>query len=269
MVRILSAQLIVAALVLLAGNARAQTASGTASTAVRHLEKLTYQTKSCGMAGCSESRIVVHADGRVDYWHGYGMAGPRTTITRTKVLAASQVQLLAKKVESAGYFGLGDRYGSSRPCLGTDPVGRLIVTMIEADRRSKTIEHNYSCESALRGVEPAPSQLTELERSIPQIVGTQQWEDEIKQLQQRKGEQERAARAAAAAPEFERAKALEREGKGEAAVKAYQEAARAGSCEAAKRLGEIYARGSVGVAKNETQALMWSNAARVGGCIVN
>ena len=246
---------------LAAGNLRAQ-------APLRQLEKLTYEEKSCGMLGCETTRIVVRADGRVDYSYGSPeVVRPRTTIARTKVIPASQVQLLARKIESAGYFSLRDRYGSAQRCLGnTDPGGRGIVTTIEADGRAKTIDHNYSCESAREAGGEAPSQLTELEQSIPQIVGTKPWEDEIRNLGTKNRQQEQAARAAAAAPQFELAKALERDGKGKAAVEAYTQAARAGSCEAARRLGDIYAKGSLGTAKDDYQALAWNTLARAGNC---
>jgi len=49
-------------------------------------------------------------------------------------------------------------------------------------------------------------------------------------------------------------------------VKAYTGAAESGSCQAAKRLGEIYDRGMMGIARDYAQALKWSTAARVLGC---
>ena len=265
MVRIVSglAHVLLAPLgVLAAGHAGAQ-------APVRQLEKLTYEEKDCGMGGCEVTRIVVRADGRVDYsYESPRVVRPPINIARTKVIPASQVQLLAKKVASARYFALRDRYGSSQRCPGhTDPGGRGIVTTIEADGRAKTIDHNHSCESAREAGGEAPSQLTELEQSIPQIVGTQQWQDEVKNLYQKKREQEQAARAAEAGPQFELGKALEREGKGTAAVAAYEKAALAGSCEASKRLGEIYGGGSLGVAKNDFSAQSWNAIAKLGGCV--
>ena len=49
-------------------------------------------------------------------------------------------------------------------------------------------------------------------------------------------------------------------------VKAYTAAAQSGSCQAAKRLGEIYDRGMLGIARDYAQALKWYNAARTQGC---
>jgi TPR repeat protein len=61
---------------------------------------------------------------------------------------------------------------------------------------------------------------------------------------------------------FERAQALEREGRGPEAAKAYVHAARWGNGKAAKRLGEIYDTGIPGVGRSHTDALRWYNLAR-------
>lgn len=64
---------------------------------------------------------------------------------------------------------------------------------------------------------------------------------------------------------LEQAQALEREGKGPQAVRAYVRAARGGSGAAAKRLGEIYDQGIEGVSRDHAESLKWFNAARVLG----
>ena len=64
---------------------------------------------------------------------------------------------------------------------------------------------------------------------------------------------------------FAQAAALEKEGKGNEAVRAYTRAARSGSGKAAKRLGEIYDKGLVGVSRDYAESLKWYNAARVLG----
>jgi eukaryotic-like serine/threonine-protein kinase len=64
---------------------------------------------------------------------------------------------------------------------------------------------------------------------------------------------------------LEQALALEQQGKGNDAVKVYVKAARAGSGKAAKRLGEIYDKGLVGVPRDYAESLKWYNAARVLG----
>src|SRR5574341_873869 len=66
-------------------------------------------------------------------------------------------------------------------------------------------------------------------------------------------------------PSFEQAQALERDGKGAEAVKAYLRLARSGHGKAAKRLGEIYEIGIPGVERNLDESLKWYNAARVLG----
>jgi serine/threonine-protein kinase len=64
---------------------------------------------------------------------------------------------------------------------------------------------------------------------------------------------------------FQQAAALEGEGKGREAVKLYTQAARSGSGKAAKRLGEIYDKGLVGISRDYAESLKWYNAARVLG----
>jgi serine/threonine-protein kinase len=64
---------------------------------------------------------------------------------------------------------------------------------------------------------------------------------------------------------FAQASALEQQGKGADAVKAYTRAARAGHSKAMKRLGEIYDKGIPGVSRDYAESLKWYNAARVLG----
>ena len=64
---------------------------------------------------------------------------------------------------------------------------------------------------------------------------------------------------------FSQAASLEQEGKGRDAVKMYTQAARSGSGKAAKRLGEIYDKGLIGISRDYAESLKWYNAARVLG----
>ena len=64
---------------------------------------------------------------------------------------------------------------------------------------------------------------------------------------------------------FSQAAALEQEGKGRDAVKMYTQAARSGNGKAAKRLGEIFDKGLVGIQRDYAESLKWYNAARVLG----
>jgi serine/threonine protein kinase len=68
---------------------------------------------------------------------------------------------------------------------------------------------------------------------------------------------------------FKVAEAFETEGKGKEAVRAYIQAARGGSCDAAKRLGEIYDKGLIGISRDYAESLRWYNFARtLGTCDV-
>jgi len=64
---------------------------------------------------------------------------------------------------------------------------------------------------------------------------------------------------------FTQAASLEQEGKGRDAVKMYTQAARSGNGKAAKRLGEIFDKGLVGIQRDYAESLKWYNAARVLG----
>jgi len=64
---------------------------------------------------------------------------------------------------------------------------------------------------------------------------------------------------------LQQAETLEGQGNGKEAVKAYTRAARQGNGKAAKRLGEIYDKGLIGVPRDYAESLKWYNAARVLG----
>src|SRR6266850_2070747 len=68
---------------------------------------------------------------------------------------------------------------------------------------------------------------------------------------------------------YQVAQGLDGEGRGKEAVKAYITAARGGSCESAKRLGDIYDKGLIGVSRDYAESLKWYGFARaLGTCEV-
>ncbi len=83
-----------------------------------------------------------------------------------------------------------------------------------------------------------------------------------------------AAPASGVAPsggpsQYQTAVSYEEKGEGKAAVKAYVTAARGGSCEAAKRLGDIFDKGLIGISRDYAESLKWYNFARtLGTCDV-
>ncbi|HWI36010.1 MAG TPA: protein kinase [Burkholderiales bacterium] len=100
-------------------------------------------------------------------------------------------------------------------------------------------------------------------------------EAEAKRLAAEKAaEKAKLASAAPAAPaggaaQYHNAVSFEEKGDGKAAVKAYIGAARGGSCEAAKRLGDIFDKGLIGVSRDYAESLKWYNFARtLGTCEV-
>jgi serine/threonine-protein kinase len=77
------------------------------------------------------------------------------------------------------------------------------------------------------------------------------------------------AAPAGGATQYQTAVSFEEKGEGKAAVKAYITAARGGSCEAAKRLGDIFDKGLIGVSRDYAESLKWYNFARtLGTCDV-
>jgi serine/threonine-protein kinase len=80
-----------------------------------------------------------------------------------------------------------------------------------------------------------------------------------------KAEQAKPTSADDASP-FQTARALDRAGNGKEAVKAYTAAVKTGNCDAAKRLGEIYGNGLIGVPRDSAESLKWYATARGLGC---
>ena len=72
----------------------------------------------------------------------------------------------------------------------------------------------------------------------------------------------------AGADSFQVAQNLESEGKGRDAVRAYASAAKAGNCEAARRLGQIYEKGMRDVQRDYQESLRWFGQAEKLGCKV-
>jgi TPR repeat protein len=67
---------------------------------------------------------------------------------------------------------------------------------------------------------------------------------------------------------FQLAQNLEAEGKAREAVRVYASAAKAGSCEAARRLGQIYEKGLREVPHDYQESLSWYRQAEKLGCKV-
>ena len=91
---------------------------------------------------------------------------------------------------------------------------------------------------------------------------------EARAATERAQKQQSSGGAPGAGNQYQVAVNLEGEGKGKEAVKAYTQAARGGNCEAAKRLGDIYDKGLIGITRDYAESLKWYNAARVLGCEV-
>jgi hypothetical protein len=75
---------------------------------------------------------------------------------------ARDVQDLARRMETAGWFGLRDSY----PPDATDHAS--VITSLTVDGRTHRIEHNL-------GSRAAPQVLTDLEQSIDSVARTARW----------------------------------------------------------------------------------------------
>ena len=106
-------------------------------------------------------------------------------------------------------------------------------------------------------------------REAAEAKAAEQAERERLAALQRQQQQPSSVAAPSGAIVFHTAQALEGEGKAKEAVKTYISAARGGSCDAAKRLGDIYDKGLIGVSRDYAEALKWYNFARtLGTCDV-
>src|SRR5437588_6546948 len=106
-------------------------------------------------------------------------------------------------------------------------------------------------------------------RETAEAKAAEQAERERLAALQRQQQQPSSVAAPSGAIVFHTAQALEGEGKAKEAVKTYISAARGGSCDPAKRLGDIYDKGLIGVSRDYAEALKWYNFARtLGTCDV-
>src|SRR5438094_1401858 len=106
-------------------------------------------------------------------------------------------------------------------------------------------------------------------REAAEAKAAEQAERERLAVLQRQQQQPSSVAAPSGVIVFHTAQALEGEGKAKEAVKTYISAARGGSCDAAKRLGDIYDKGLIGVSRDYAEALKWYNFARtLGTCDV-
>jgi hypothetical protein len=87
----------------------------------------------------------------------------------TGEIPAARVDSLLRELEDGGYFGFADAYVMDSPACGryaTDSP--TVITSATAAGRTKTIRHDYGCDSA-------PQELGRLERLIDEVAGSSQW----------------------------------------------------------------------------------------------
>jgi len=142
---------------------------------VHHLEEITLERTRC-YGWCPAYRIVVFADGRVEY---EGREFVKATGRAVRQLSRLDLEKLVDEINRANYFNLRDRYAREEdgcPTVWTDSPGA--ITSVRADGRLKTIRHYHGCQDDDRSasaVSSYPRALTELEDQIDRIVKTEEW----------------------------------------------------------------------------------------------
>jgi tRNA A-37 threonylcarbamoyl transferase component Bud32 len=144
---------------------------------------------------------------------------------------------------------------------------KLAQEKAEKDRAAKLAADRAAAEKALADAKAAAEKA---KADADKAIADARAAEAKAKADAEKAKREAATTTVAAAPAgsdtlFEQASALEQQGKGGEAVKAYTRAARAGNSKAMKRLGEIYDKGIPGVSRDYAESLKWYNAARVLG----
>lgn len=128
-------------------------------------------------------KLRISADGKVTY------EGQEQVKTKGRVesqITQSQLEELLTEFDNAKYFTLRDSY----PTYEENPRGITgcpeywadmpwAVTSLTINGKTKTISHNYGCRiegSSGRVIEEVfPTELTQVETKIDEIVGTRKW----------------------------------------------------------------------------------------------
>jgi hypothetical protein len=199
--------------------------------------------------------VRIFGDGRIEYEY----SGQEI---RTKRVEERALRRLKDKIQAIGYFDLPDKVGCSGSQVTDVFPDRISV---RADGKSKAIDI-YPCFGPL-GTVPAAGNavqsLKDLADLIDEIAGTAEWLQRSRVIERDRVEAERvrnSVRAMQVGADFER------EGKRNEAIKTYIQGARGGSCEAARRLGDIYANGLIGAPRDNTESAKWYGFARALGC---
>ena len=147
--------------------ARSSSSGSPESTAVDSVSApvITLERTPC-FGGCPVYRLAVTSDGVVSY---EGKANVRQLGKASSRVSPEKVQALLSELERAGYFSFADRYAAAEPVCGRYAADSpSVITSINAEGRTKRVEHDYGCGAA-------PGALVVLERRIDEVLGSTQW----------------------------------------------------------------------------------------------
>lgn len=141
---------------------------------IANFDSVTLERTRC-YGRCPAYRVTIHGDGKVEF---QGMAFTAVGGRQEATLSGERIAELVGAINAAGYFALPyDSTITDCPTYRTD-APTAIVSVTSGDR-SKKITHYQGCidlgaDGSPNGIiYPAP--LTELERRIDSLVGTDRW----------------------------------------------------------------------------------------------
>lgn len=118
------------------------------------------------LGSCPVYTVALREDGSVRY---EGREHVKQSGTATATVSPAAVQGLVDAANTAGFFGLADRYAHGEPTcpLYTTDSPRTFIA-ITANGRTKRIEHDYGCENG-------PKALVTLANRIDSVAGSSKW----------------------------------------------------------------------------------------------
>lgn len=133
---------------------------------------VTLERSSCFFGGCPSYTVTISADGDIVF---EGRQNVKTLGNAKGHISGDQLEQLIAEFDRANYFALLDLYdGGSKSCpqfLSEAPVATISA---QINGRKKTILHDLGCRST-KASETYPPELSELERNIDAIAGTEKW----------------------------------------------------------------------------------------------
>jgi Domain of unknown function (DUF6438) len=109
---------------------------------------------------CPIYKLTIYGNGKVVY---EGKRFVKVTGTRTTTISQAAVRKLIAEFQKINYFQLQDNYTG-----GHTDAPSAITSLTMGKRRQKTVNHYLASPNA-------PTQLTELEKTIDTVVNSQQW----------------------------------------------------------------------------------------------